>query len=203
MTTTKQLLEERKKVKKRKPSFLRADGHKKVKLAKKWREPRGLHNKMRLEKRGYRRVVKDGWGSPSAIRGMTQDGKVVKHVSTLKDLQVIDAKMQVVIIAGCVSIKNKIAIRDAALKLGITLLNAQGLDEKFKLVQERQKARKAKKVDKAKREKETEKKEAEKKEAEKKTSQKKESEKPVEEDPDEKKKLEKAEKDKLLTKRSQ
>ena len=51
----KDLLEFRKKIKAKKPNFIRQDAHKKGEIKKKWRRPKGLQSKMRLHKRGYRK----------------------------------------------------------------------------------------------------------------------------------------------------
>ena len=45
-------LELRKDIKKKKPTFLRQDGHKKKRLGNKWRRPTGTDNKVRLGLRG-------------------------------------------------------------------------------------------------------------------------------------------------------
>ena len=50
MNDIQRLLELRKRIKRKKPEFIRQDAHKKKSLESKWRKPKGLHSKMR-EKR--------------------------------------------------------------------------------------------------------------------------------------------------------
>ena len=47
MAETKKLLELRKKIKGKKPNFIRQDAHKHKRLARKWRKPKGIQSKMR------------------------------------------------------------------------------------------------------------------------------------------------------------
>ena len=51
----KELLELKKKIKKKKPNFTRQETHKKSKLKKKWRRPKGIQSKLRLNKRAIKR----------------------------------------------------------------------------------------------------------------------------------------------------
>ena len=41
--TKEKMLKLKKEIKKKMPKFLRQDGHKKARLEKKWRRPKGLH----------------------------------------------------------------------------------------------------------------------------------------------------------------
>lgn len=50
--------------------FIRQDAHKKAKLKNLWRKPKGLHNKMRLQKKGYRRLPKVGMGTPNTEKNL-------------------------------------------------------------------------------------------------------------------------------------
>ena len=54
-------------MKKKKPKFIRQDAHKKGRLAKKWRKPKGLQSKMRLCKKGYRKRISKGYKSPKEV----------------------------------------------------------------------------------------------------------------------------------------
>ena len=67
----KELLDKRKALKKKKPVFTRQDAHKKKKVGWKWRKPKGSDSKMRVGKKGYKRSVRPGWGSPACGRART------------------------------------------------------------------------------------------------------------------------------------
>jgi len=64
----KKLLELRKKIKQRKPEFIRQDAHKKAKLKRKWVRPRGIDSKIRLGLKGYGKKPSTGWSSPKGTK---------------------------------------------------------------------------------------------------------------------------------------
>ena len=123
---------EKARMKRKQPSFTRQDNHKK-RLASGWRRPRGLQSKMRLRHKGYKRVVKVGYGSPVALRH-TYQGKQVIHVATLSDVAHLP-KECAVILAGTLGLKKRKAILEAIPK-HITVLNAS-LDAVVKKIAER------------------------------------------------------------------
>ena len=63
------LLQVRKELKERKPEFIRQDNPKRKKLNYKWRKPKGIHSKMRHNRRGKRGSPSPGYGSPNEIKG--------------------------------------------------------------------------------------------------------------------------------------
>ncbi|MFH1511170.1 MAG: 50S ribosomal protein L32e [Candidatus Woesearchaeota archaeon] len=184
----KDLLEQRNKVKKKKPKFYRQDSHKKAKLELAWRKPKGLHSKMRLGKRGYRRSVEIGWGSPRAVKGLHRNGLAMVTVHNTKDLEKIDPKKQGALVAATVGQRKRIQIAREAIQKKITVLN---MKDPAKYIEEAEAKMKAKLEEKKKPEKKGEKKQEKKPE--------KEPEKKEETSDEEKKKKEKQEKDKLLT----
>ena len=70
----KELLALRKKLKKKKPKFYSQEYHKKIRLGKRWRKPRGTDSKVRLKLKGHVNRVSVGYGSPRKVRGLTRDG---------------------------------------------------------------------------------------------------------------------------------
>src|SRR3989344_9241701 len=74
MADKQHLLKARAIAKKRKPSFVRQDSHKKRKLGLPWRMPRGIDSKIRLNKRGYRTAPSQGYRSPEAVRHLLRNG---------------------------------------------------------------------------------------------------------------------------------
>ena len=83
------LLKIRKKMKAKKPNFIRQDAHKKAEISKKWRKARGLQSKMRLCKKGYRRSPSKGYRTPAAVRGLHESGVSAVVVYSKKDLEQI------------------------------------------------------------------------------------------------------------------
>lgn len=189
----------RKKIKAKKPTFLRQDSHKNKKLAKVWRRPKGKTNKVRLRIRGYVRLLETGYGSPRDVKGTSPSGKQIRYVSTMSDIAKLNPKTDDVIISKTVGARKKLALIDALKKNKIDIINFDA-DAFTKQVQERIAAAQQKKEEKKqdKKEKKEEKKEDKAEDKKKKETQE---DKATAEDPDDKKKKEKEEKDKLLTKR--
>ena len=70
----KELLGIRKKQKSRKPNFARQDSHKKAEIKTRWRAARGLHSKVRLGFKGYRKKPSQGYRSPAKVRNTHPSG---------------------------------------------------------------------------------------------------------------------------------
>ncbi len=188
------LLELRRKRKAKKPDFVRQDIHKKARLSKKWRRPKGLQSKVRYGMKGYRKSVEAGYGSPVEVKGLSREGLVTVLVNNISELKKIE-EGQGAIISGRLGQKKKSEIIKKADELGITLLNVKDAKEYLKSVEE---IMQKKKAEKQKHVKDKEKKKAEKE----KKAEEKEKEGLAEKLTDEEKKdKEKKEREKILTKK--
>ena len=196
------LLDAKKLMKKKRPTFVRTDSHKlKFKGSDKWRKPKGLHNKMGDNRRGYRRCVDFGYRTPVELRNVcVNDGMEHVVVRTISDLQKIDTKTQAIMVAHTVGLKKQLDILAKALEMNIKVANIKDvkkyLDETKKSLDDKKASKKKKETDKEDRKKKREKEAKEKEE--------KDLEKTVEKEGDEdkekeKKAEEKKEKDKVLT----
>ena len=155
----------RNQMKKKKLTFIRQDTHKKKRLAKNWRKPRGIDSKLRLQLRGKGKLVKVGYKSPKAVRGLNREGLKEILVCNINDLNLIKEGM-VGVIGSTVGARKKIDIIKKATEKKIKLANyteefIKKAEEKLKSKKEEQKAKADKKAKKVKAEKE-EKKEDEK-----------------------------------------
>jgi len=109
------------------------DGYgKKRQLSDSWRKPRGQHNKQREQKKAKGAHPKPGFGSPVAVRGMHPSGFFEVLVSSIKDLEGLDAKTQAVRIAATVGDKKRVALQEAAIAAGLKVLNARTVKAKAK-----------------------------------------------------------------------
>lgn len=194
----KDLLELRKKIKRKKPNFIRQDAHKKKRLGKKWRKPKGIHSKIRRRLKGHRKRVEIGYCSPSKVKFLDKSGLKNILVKSVNEIKNVGPKDEGVTISGKTGLKKKVEIVKEALKSNIKILNIKKPEEFLKKVEEEMKKRKEKK-EKYKAEKEVKKKEAEKRAKEKEEKEKKEKEAEGEKGEGEKKKEEKKEMDKILT----
>ncbi len=175
MVDEKKLLH-RRKLKAKKPTFLAQDIHKKKRLEKKWKKPKGLQSKMRLQKKGHRKIVSVGWKSPKEVRGLSREGLEQVRIENLSQLENINSKTQGIIISSKLSIKKKYEILLEAEKKNITVLNrnVKALKERLEL---KIKAKTEKKKDKKDKESKTESKKSENKETKDKKEEKSDNEK--------------------------
>jgi len=198
MDSIKKLLESRKKIKGKKPVFVRQDTHKKKKLGFKWRKPRGLHSKMRRSLKGYRKGVSKGYKSPSLVKGLHPSGLRIIIVSSIKELGRIKNEEEGIIIKKQVGLKKKVEIVKKAIESSIKILNIKEPSDFLSTIEKKLKKKKDEK------EKKLDSKEKKKKEKEKKAEEKKKEAKEKVKTEDEKKEDEKEKKkemDKLLTRK--
>ena len=204
--STDKSLKIRKEKKAKKPDFIRQDAHKKPRLGTAWRKPKGLQSKMRLQKSGYRAIVKTGYGSPKDARYTTRDGFEQVMVSNISELENIDPEKEAALIRSSVGMRNKIEMLKKAVEKKIKIIDIKDPEKFIKDFEEEKKSSKKEKEEKQQK-REKKKKELE-KEAEKKADKEKKSanegneeNEENEEKTEEEKDKEKKEHDKLLTKK--
>lgn len=189
---TQLLLEIRKRMKERKPEFIRQDTQKRRKLSIKWKKPKGLHSKIRHKFKGHSKMPSPGYKSPIKVKGLHASGLKQVIVFSPEDVKNINKQSEGIIISKSVGIRKMLEVLKKAKELNIQVLNLN-MDDKIRKIEDFVNSKKKKQKD-AKKEKIQEKKESNKIEESKAKS--------SEEASDEqKKKTEKKEKDKILTKR--
>ncbi len=191
----KKLLGIRKELKSKKPEFIRQDQHKKAKLQRKWQRPKGLHSKMRRNKKGRRKSVRMGYSSPALVRGMHHKGLRAVFVSNVNDLLKITPAEEGALIKK-VGQRKKAGIIKKALEMEITLLNIGNPEEWLRGMEDQMNKRKSERAE-TKTTKEAKAKEKAKKEKEAEQG----IEKKLSEPEEDKKTREKQEKDKILIKK--
>jgi large subunit ribosomal protein L32e len=114
---------QQRKEKKKRARFLRSDWHKRLRIGRrrkklrKWRRPKGRHNKIRERRKGRGARVDVGYGSPKVVRGTINGLKPVLIYSP-KDLEKLGEE-DVGIIAS-VGMKKKLEILNAAKEMAKT-----------------------------------------------------------------------------------
>jgi large subunit ribosomal protein L32e len=121
-------LEQRQKMKARKPHFAKQDAHKRAKLTKAWRRPRGYQSKMRLGKRGYARTISAGWGSPRSVEGLARNGLRPVSVATLSQLTALDVKKECAVLVRTLGARRKEELLMKAKERKVIVLNAVNID---------------------------------------------------------------------------
>ena len=132
------LLETKKRMKAKMPTFIRTDTNQK-KFRARYRKPRGLHNKIRLNKAGHQKKAAPGYGTPRTLRHFTREG--LKHV-LIFNKQGLEAlqKNELPLLAAGVSLRNRIKILEQAQQKKIRIGNIKDIDAFLaKVKEERQK----------------------------------------------------------------
>lgn len=189
------LVKQKQIMKKKKPVFISQNSHKIKSVPRKWRRPRGIHSKMRDKRKGHKKMVSPGYGTPKILRGMNTEGKKEHIIRSLDELKNTE-KNSLIVLSSTLGKRKALQIIEEAKnkELIIKNIDIQKFLEKIeKEKQEKEKKRKTVEEKKKKKEQESEKKP-------------KNEEKPLTEktelSEEEKKKQEKKEMDKLLTQKS-
>ncbi len=118
----KKELEQRKEQKAKKPGFSRHASHRKPKLADNWRRPKGLQNKLRLNKKSRGPRVSTGYRTPVLVRGRAQSGRKELVIRTKEELLSAEPETHALII-GRVGNKRRLELLEEAKKQGFEILN--------------------------------------------------------------------------------
>jgi len=122
-------LKARKRVKKKKPDFVRSESWRYVKLKESWRRPRGLDHKMRRKIKGWPPTVSVGYKGPKVARGLHPSGYKEVLVHNAKEISNIDPKTEAARIAHTVGKKKRVQIITEAKKKKVFILNFKPLKE--------------------------------------------------------------------------
>ena len=131
--------------------FIRTDGQTFKQLGKKWRSPKGIHNKMRWCKRGKPQHPSIGFSK--------QVKKIIPVISNMNDVEKIKGDA---VLSRTIGNKKRIEILEKISMAGINLLNIKDIRKEIQKLKESFEKRKKEKSNVKKQEKSAEKKEAEK-----------------------------------------
>lgn len=135
---TKKTLKLKRRIRQKKPKFVRSESWRYVRIKENWRRPRGLDHKMRIKYDGWPPGVSVGYGGPKATRGLHPSGYREVLVYNVEGLRGIDTKTQAIRIAHTVGKRKKARILAEAKKKRIAVLNIkEAVPREEKLTEEK------------------------------------------------------------------
>ena len=117
------LLELRKKIKSKKPDFIRYESWRYKRVKPNWRKPKGIDSKVREKRKGWIKIPDIGYRSPKVVRGLHPSGFEEVLVYRPEDLEKLDPTKHAVRIAHTVGTRKRLAILEKAEELELVVLN--------------------------------------------------------------------------------
>ncbi|MCW1296302.1 MAG: 50S ribosomal protein L32e [Candidatus Parvarchaeota archaeon] len=128
----KRLLKLRRKIKRKKPIFIRRECHRRKRLKEVWRRPKGLHSKVRKKKSYVSKMPSPSYSSPKEVKFLHPSGLEEIYVANVKDLEKVKDKERQGIRIAAVGKKKKVEIVKEAMARGIKILNLKKPEEFLK-----------------------------------------------------------------------
>ena len=122
-----EMLSLRKLLTKNRPKFLRQESWRYKRLGPSWRRPRGIDSKMRLEHRGWPKLVKDGNHTPKLVRGLHPSGFNDIVVHNEKELNLLDPSRVAARLSSSLGARKREILIKLAKSKGLKVLNPNGL----------------------------------------------------------------------------
>ncbi len=117
------LLELRKKIKSKKPDFVRYESWRYKRVKPNWRKPKGIDSKVREKRKGWIKMPDVGYRSPKVVRGLHPSGFEEVLVYRPEDLEKLDPTKHAVRIAHTVGTRKRLTILEKAEELELVVLN--------------------------------------------------------------------------------
>ncbi len=131
MAQKERLLEIRKRMKKKRPSFRRVESWRYVRVKDSWRKARGIDSQTRKKTKTGVRSPSVGYRSPKKIRGLHPSGYQEVRINNKNDIEMLNLspKKHAIKISGRLGSKKRLDLIDYAQKRNFHVLNL-GISQK-------------------------------------------------------------------------
>ena len=123
MVRDKRLMELRKNMNKKRPSFRRVESWRYKRIKDSWRKARGIDSKTRKKKKSGVKSPNIGYRGPKKVRGLHPSGFKEVRITTLDDLKKLNKNKHALKISSKLGAKKRIALTDYCQKRGFKILN--------------------------------------------------------------------------------
>ena len=123
MTEKERLLEMRRSMKKKRPSFRRVESWRYVRVKDSWRKARGIDSQTRKKTKTGVKSPSVGYRSPKKVRGLHPSGYEEARVDKIRDLENLNPTKHAIKISRRLGAKKRIELIDYAQKRNFRILN--------------------------------------------------------------------------------
>lgn len=125
----KRLMELRRNINKKRPSFRRVESWRYKRVRDSWRKARGIDSQTRKKTKTGVKSPSVGYRGPKKVRGLHPSGYEEVNVETIKDFENLNKRKQAVKISNNLGGKKRILLIDYARRRGFKVLNV-GISQK-------------------------------------------------------------------------
>jgi large subunit ribosomal protein L32e len=119
----KKMMELRKKMNKKRPSFRRVESWRYKRVKESWRKARGIDSQTRKKTKTGVKSPSVGYRGPKKVRGLHPSGFEEVRVHNLNDLKGLNNKKHAIKVSAKLGVKKRISVIDYAESRGFKVLN--------------------------------------------------------------------------------
>ncbi len=119
----KRLIELRKKINKKRPSFRRVESWRYKRVKDSWRKARGIDSRTRIKSKSGVKSPSAGYRGPKKVRGLHPSGYEEVRVNNINDLKDLNNKKHAIKVSTNLGVKKRINVIDYAQSRGFKVLN--------------------------------------------------------------------------------
>jgi large subunit ribosomal protein L32e len=136
MVREKRLVELRKNINSKRPSFRRVESWRYKRVKDSWRKARGIDSQTRKKKKSGVKSPTIGYRGPKKVRGLHPSGYKEVRITTIDDLTNLNKNEHALKISGKLGAKKRIVLMDYCQKRGFKILNLGVSQKEIELLEQ-------------------------------------------------------------------